>query len=202
MKRISILSVLILLCAMAADAQLRYGFNLGGAFADASLSDAKGYSALNRSGFRGGLALEYQMPRCGVAFDASVLYSRYNSRLRDDATGDIYGFGRNYLELPLNVKYKFWLSAMNRLVAPMIITGPSFMIGLDGRNDQSPLTVKRFQPGWNVGLGVDFANILQLTAGYRFGIGNVAEVKDGAPESGLSLHTSGWHVSAILLFDF
>lgn len=181
------------------DAQLRYGFNFGGSFAAARLSDAPGISLGNRSGFRGGLTLEYQLPTSGIAFDGSILYHRYNTRLRDNNSGSLTAFGRNFIDVPFSVKYKFWISAVSNLVAPFIYTGPSLMFNVDSAKD-APLKQKRFQPGWNVGVGFDAVNFLQLQAGYRFGFGNAIHRFNAFPDA--ELNTSGWHVSAILLFDF
>lgn len=197
--KLSVLSALIFACSGISSAQLRYGFNFGGSFAEARLSDASGFSLDNQSGFRGGLVLEYQLPSSGLAFDGSVLYHRYNTRLIEHSNDARSAFGRNFIELPLNVKYKFWISSINNLAAPFIFTGPSFMFNVSS-SKLTLLKQKRFQPGWNVGIGLDVINFLQLQAGYRFGIGNSLRSLAGADDA--SLHTSGWHLSAILLFDF
>lgn len=196
--RISALSVA--LCAsLISQAQLRYGISVGGSFAHATLDDAPGLTMNNRSGFRGGLTLEYQMPSCGFAADISALYTRYNTRPHSDNEGTDHSFGRNFIEIPLHFKYKFWLPVTNNLAAPMIFTGPDLLINVDSSHDAA-LAQKRVQPGWNVGLGIDAANILQLTAGYRFGLGNAMDHSEFCPDG--KLHTSGWFVSATILFDF
>lgn len=198
-KLIIVLLAAVFASAMnGAQAQWRYGFNFGGSISEASLDNADGYSLKNRSGFRGGLTLEYQSPRCGLAFDGSVLYERYNAQLTDNAMATTTDFGRNFIEVPLNVKYKFWLNAFNQLVAPMVFTGPTFRFALDSKS--APLTQQRFQPGWNVGAGFDAANILQLSAGYRFGLGNACKSFAGRDDA--TLHSNGWFVQAVILFDF
>ena len=97
--KLSVLSALIFACSGISSAQLRYGFNFGGSFAEARLSDASGFSLDNRSGFRGGLVLEYQLPSSGLAFDGSVLYHRYNTRLIEHSNDARSAFGRNFIEL-------------------------------------------------------------------------------------------------------
>lgn len=180
------------------EAQWRYGFNFGGSVAGASLDKADGYSLKNRSGFRGGMTVEYQLPKCGLAFDGSMLYERYSTRLVENASAEVADFGRNFIEIPLNVKYKFWLNAFNQLVAPMVFTGPTFRFALNSKD--APLTQQHFQPGWNVGAGLDAANILQLSAGYRFGLGNACKSFDGRENA--TLHSDGWFIQAVILFDF
>lgn len=189
-------AVLLAGCAQGA-AQLRYGFNSGGGFAGAKLKDAPALSVDNRSGFRGGLILEYQLPGSGLAFDGSVLYNRYNARIVKGQ--DMIDFGRDFIDVPLNVKYKFWISAVSDLAAPFVFTGPSFMFHT-GSKSESTIVINRFQPGWNVGIGFDVINFLQIQGGYRFGMGNAIHRFADSPDAGLRM--SGWHVSAILLFDF
>lgn len=191
-------TVLALTLPTVAKAQLRYGLNLGGSFAGATIDRSPGYDLVNRSGFRGGLTLEYQLPTCGLAFDASVLYNRFNTRLKDESQAERIDFGRDYLEVPIHIKYKFWLPATSNLVAPMVLTGPSLLCHLS--SNDSPMKVKRFQPGWNVGVGLDIANILQISGGYRFGLTNIAEEFGPAPET--RIKSSGFFLSALLLFDF
>ncbi len=195
-SRLIILLVIILM-SLSATAQLRYGFRLGGSFAKASLSDAPGMSMKNGSGFSGGLLLEYQMESCGFAPDIAVLYTRYSSRLIDEVSGPVK-LGRDFIEVPLHLKYKFYLSSTNNLVAPMIYTGPSLLVRL-GKGNPEQLSTKSLQPGWDVGIGLDIINFIQLSAGYRFGIGNAVS-QSAVP--GACLHTNGWNVSANIIFDF
>ena len=187
----------IMLISLSASAQLRYGFRLGGSFAKASLSDAPGMSIKNGSGFSGGLLLEYQMENCGFAPDIAVLYTRYSSRLIDEVSGPAK-LGRDFIEVPLHLKYKLYLSSTNNLVAPMVYTGPSILCRL-GKSNPEQLSTKSVQSGWDVGIGLDIINFIQLSAGYRFGLGNAVS-RSAVP--GACIQTNGWNVSANIIFDF
>ncbi len=216
-----------------APAQLRYGFRFGGDFAKATLHDSytldnaissnfrdKPY-LINRSGFSGGLVLEYQFEKCGFAPDIALLYTRYNTSIADPGQSP-RSFGRNFLEIPIHLKWKFWIPQTKNLFAPMIYTGPSFMFRLGHKEvisyyppvytDQdsyqdipftfTPSTLPLFathifQPGWDVGIGFDVINFIQISAGYRFGLGNAAQ----SPEK-VTFHTNAWNVAATILFDF
>lgn len=180
-----------------AQAQLRYGFRFGGLFAAEKLKDASGYTAVNRSGFTGGLVLEYQSKTTGFAPDIALLYGRHNTRLRD-VEGNTDAAGRNFIDIPIHIKYKFWLPAVKKLVGPMIYTGPvlSFRTG----SDDSFYRTKGFQPGWDVGVGFDIVNFIQITGGYRFGLGNAIKDFPACPDA--ELRTNGWNVAVTLLFDF
>ena len=187
----------VLLFSLCAEAQLRYGFRLGGSFATPSLSDASGMSVKKGSGFSGGLLLEYQMENNGFAPDIAVLFTRYSSRLIDEVAGPAK-LGRNFIEVPLHLKYKFFLSSTNNLVAPMVYTGPSLLIRL-GKGNPEQMSTKSLQPGWDLGVGLDIINFIQLSAGYRFGLGNAVS-RSAVP--GACLHTNGWNISANIIFDF
>ncbi len=187
----------VLLFSLCAEAQLRYGFRLGGSFATPSLSDAPGMSVKKGSGFSGGLLLEYQMENNGFAPDIAVLFTRYSSRLIDEVAGPAK-LGRNFIEVPLHLKYKFFLSSTNNLVAPMVYTGPSLLIRL-GKGNPEQMSTKSLQPGWDLGVGLDIINFIQLSAGYRFGLGNAVS-RSAVP--GACLHTNGWNISANIIFDF
>lgn len=207
--RIILLIVLGALLTVGADAQLRYGFRFGGDFAKATLGNSnaisdnstEGASLVNRSGFSGGLVLEYQFEKCGFAPDIALLYTRYNTRLSiQEAKGSPYSFGRNFIEVPIHLKWKFWLPQTNNLFAPMIYTGASMMFRLDhnsGISHSIPFKTNVFQPGWDVGIGFDIINFIQINAGYRFGLGDALHTPDN-----LTLHTNAWNVAATLLFDF
>ncbi len=200
MKKILKYLMLLLLCASAstAEAQLRYGFRFGGDIAAGKLSEVKDASMRNGGGFSGGLDLEYQMPTSGLAADIALLYTRFNTRLKEEGKSP-ESFGRNFIEVPLHFKYKFWLKSVHDLVAPMIYTGPSIFFKV-GNESYAPLTSKKVQPGWDLGIGFDVINFIQITGGYRFGLGNA--VKEYTAHSDAVLRTNAWNISVTLLFDF
>ena len=55
------------------------------------------------------------------------------------------------------------------LRAPFIYAG-SFLFVLT--TIPIPLATDRVQPGWDVGIGFDIVNFIQISGGYRFGLGN------------------------------
>ena len=201
MKRLSrflFLVLLLAICSVSSSAQLRYGFRLGGDIADAKLNHVEEASLSNRSAFSGGFVLEYQMPKCGFAPDIAILYTRYNTRLEEIGKSPV-SFGRNFIEVPLHLKYKFWIKSFYDLFAPMIYTGPSvaFRIGNDAK---APLSSNKVQTGWDVGIGFDIVNFIQISGGYRFGLGNAVSDYPGNPDA--TLRTNAWNISATILFDF
>lgn len=201
MRKIAVKILLLLFLSIVSfncEAQLRYGFRVGGDFASAVLKKAPDYSLVNRSGFTGGLVLEYQFEKCGFAPDVAVLYGRHNSRLRHEEEKP-HSFGRNFIDIPLRFKYKFWLKSFHELFAPMVFTGPVFSFRLD-HNNAEPLRSKVFQPGWEAGIGIDIINFIQISGGYCFGLGNSVAEFSGCPDA--VLRSNGWNINATLLFDF
>lgn len=207
--------ILLSVTSFAAEGQLRYGFRFAGDFAKAELKNTEGARLDNRSGFSGGLALEYQFEKCGFAPDIALLYTRYNTRLAFPAEKP-RSFGRNFIEVPVHLKWKFWIPQTKNLFAPMIYTGPSLMFRMGHSNGLAyqasssstqgsaydDNSVKHFktdvlQPGWDVGIGFDVINFIQVTAGYRFGLGNALDTP-----SEMTLRTNAWNVAATILFDF
>ena len=198
MKLKHLIIFLFIAIAFSSQAQLRYGFRFGGDFAAASLKNAPDYSLVNGSGFTGGLMLEYQFEKNGFAPDIALTYARHNTRLSFNDEKP-FSFGRNFIDVPIRFKYKFWLKSTHELFAPMIYTGPLLSFRVD-HNKAFPLKSKVFQPGWDVGIGFDAINFIQITAGYRFGLGNAADSFSGCPDA--VLHTNGWNITANILFDF
>ncbi len=196
-------AAIVAMCMMSAQAYLRYGVTFGGSVATPQLSDAPGWTITHGSGFRGGLMLEYQWEEKGWAVSGAVLYNRYNAKLKGAGTElqqpVCHAIGRDFLDIPLHAAYKFWIG-QTRLWGPMVYTGPALTVGLNSAGHCPVFTQRRAQAGWDVGVGIDAVNFLQIKAGYRFGLTNAAGDFAGHPDA--SMRFSGWHVSASLLFQF
>ena len=186
-------SLLVLMIAImgvaSADAGLRFGIKLGTNVNHLSISNVKdNFAKNNRAGFTGGVLAEYMTPLLGFGFDLGVQYAYMNSSISDN---------KNFIEIPLNLKYKFSLPVVGSFIAPYLFTGPSFDFKLD-KNTINNMKTKTFQAVWNVGLGLEFAKHLQIGASYGFGMNKIAEmVIDSHPEN---LHNNYWTISAAYLF--
>lgn len=189
MKKIALIIVAVLCTAIAAQAQLRYGVRLGAAFnRPTGAKELKG-----GNGFAGGVAFEFQMPVLPFAIGASALYERRNEWVtgldanRPDARNTI---GKNYISVPIDLKYKIGIPAIANLAGPYIFTGPDFAWRLG--SGIGPRT----HVGWNVGAGFDIINFVQISGGYRFGITNAGK------DYGAKWRDSGAFVAVTILFDF
>ena len=161
-----------------------------------------GISSANAQ-FRFGIKAEFTVPIVGLCFDASLLYSRMNNAISDDVEGaakDVTDsdmtYGKNFLEIPINIKYKFQIPVVASIIKPYLFTGPSFAFKLD-----KSIMDKTFQAAWNVGVGLELFRHLQIAGSYGFGMNNVAkEVFNEANVETLKAKNNYWTISAAYLF--
>lgn len=200
LKKISAL-VLTGAVALSTHAQWRYGVRAGGDISTARLSHAPNGKLQRGSGFSGGLTLEYHFLE-PLAADVSILYTRMPNKMADGLDSDmIQRVGSDYLQIPLTVKYKHWLPSTRNLAAPYLFTGPDMMVRLDGDKTHD---MRRFMPGWQIGIGFDVINFIQIQAGYRFALTDAFPSHDyvGAHVKAPSMRTDAVTISAAILFDF
>lgn len=209
MKKISILLLVAVLGAFGAQAQIRFGIKAGANFNKIHFSDVE--SSLqpdNSCGWNAGVMTEFTVPIVGLCFDASLLYSRMNNAISSDFNKEVadaldsdMSYGKNFLEIPINIKYKFGIPVIGSIIKPFIYTGPSFAFKLD-----KSIMDKTFQCAWNIGIGVELIKHLQISGSYGFGINNVAKevMKNADPDFGniekIKAKNNYWTVSAAWLF--
>lgn len=154
------------------------------------------FSSDNGCGFTAGVMTEINIPIVGIGFDLSVMYTHMNSNVFNNGNqGDI---AKNFIEIPLNVKYKFSLPVVSSFLKPMVYTGPTMALKLD-KSILNNLQSKTAQWGWNVGIGLELINHLQVCGGYTFGINNVAKWV-GANSETIKAKNNYWTVTAAWLF--
>lgn len=194
-----------ILCVGSASAQFKFGIKAGVNVNKMSLND-KVFSADNGCGFTGGLMAEFTVPVIGIALDASVMYTRMNSSitendittpLTDDSKDKI---GKNFIEIPINLKYKLTLPVVSSFLKPYIFTGPSFAFKLD-KNTWDAFKTKSCQTAWNVGLGLELVNHVQVGASYGFGFNQkVADKLLGTTPVEVKAKNNYWTITAAYLF--
>ena len=187
-KLIAVLLVAVMGIGVA-DAGLRFGVKLGTNVNHLSSNITDNFSKNNRAGFTGGVLAEYMTPLLGLGFDLGVQYAYMNSEISDN---------KNFIQIPLNLKYKFSLPVVGRFLAPYIFTGPSFDFKLD-KNTLDAMKTKTFQTVWNVGLGLEFVHHLQIGASYGFGMNNIVKLAYNSANP-VTYHNNYWTVTAAYLF--
>lgn len=212
LKRIFIAIALVISTFSVANAQFRYGIKAGLNINKIHFNNdftTDQFNAKNSLGWNAGVMAEFTVPVIGVGFDASVMYSKMNSKLDDNITineGDATTtdieedlFGKSFLEIPINIKYKLTIPAVADLVKPYIYTGPSFAFKLD-KNISDNFKTKTCQVAWNVGLGIELFNHLQVGAGYNFGINNIMDKFTSLNVEKIKAKNNYWTITAAYLF--
>ena len=164
-------------------------------------------SPSNSTGWEAGVMAEINVPIIGLCFDASLMYARMNNATQayfKDDKNQIVDFngknaGKNFLMIPINIKYKFNLPVVSGIFTPFLYTGPDFGFKLD-KNIVNNLKTRTCQVAWNVGLGFELMRHLQLAASYGFGINNIADKVLDVNASELNVKNNYWTVTAAYLF--
>lgn len=193
--RIIVLAVVAMIIAIPASAQFRFGIKAGVALNSLHFSSdyLENLNSDNRAGFTGGLMAEFMLPIGGLGLDASLMYVHRSAEEgvdTDAAEGEVSFAKRDYIEIPINLKYKFSIPAVSSIVAPYIFTGPSIAFLVSDSKD----IYKKCDFAWNVGAGVELVRHLQVSASYGFGITKLVAERDA------NVKNRYWTLTAAYLF--
>ncbi|MFG6387103.1 outer membrane beta-barrel protein [Muribaculum intestinale] len=215
MKTIRLLLAAIVLAACSFSASAGEIFRFGpriGTEVNSMRLNSDVFNSDNRAGFTGGLMMEVNVPLVGIAFDLSVMYVHRlnNNSLKAGAsdspdqssmlTADSY-IKRDYIEIPLNFKYKIGLPIVGKVVSPYLFTGPSFAFLASKRHINEAYKNKAFDVAWNFGVGLQLFTHLQVGASYGLGITKTVEKVSSitaGPE--ITGRNNYWTVTAAWLF--
>lgn len=158
----------------------------------------------NSTGWEAGLMAEFNIPIIGLGADVSLMYARMNNNASDAISsngGDFDGAnaGKNFLMIPINLKYKFHLPVVSNYIVPYVFTGPDLAFKLD-KEILGAMKTRTCQVAWNVGLGVQLVRHLQIGASYGFGITNLAKKTGLINASDTKVKNNYWTVTAAWLF--
>lgn len=204
----TLLLALAVLVAIPATAQFRWGVRLGTEVNSMRL-DKTVFNNENRAGFTGGLMCEFTVPIIGVGFDLSAMYVHRvssstvtTSNADDAALVESSRFkNRDYIEIPLNLKYKLSLPVVSKILVPYVTTGPSFSVLTSKRAITEAYKNKALDVAWNFGLGLQLFNHLQVSASYGIGLNKTVEfigvANNTAPIEGKNNY---WTITAAWLF--
>lgn len=203
LKSLAVVALVAIVSAFSANARLSFGpkvgLNVDNMHFDKSVLDSK-----NRCGFTVGVVGEYEVPVINLAVDLSLMYTRMESRVEfdnsDPAMAESKYYGKNFLEVPLNIKYKI-NTPIGAILKPYVFTGPSFALRL---GKDKVLDTKHAQWGWNLGIGLELIRRLQIGASYTWGINDIAKImvqdKDALQPVEMKVKNNYWTVTAAWLF--
>lgn len=161
----------------------------------------------NQTGFTGGLQCEFTVPVIGVGFDLSVMYvhqvngidNKKGSPVIEDIDNDTFK-KKDYIEIPLNLKYKLSLPLISKLVKPYFTTGPSIAFLTSRKAISEAYRNKKVDWTWNLGFGVEVLSHLQVGASYGIGLNSTVEKLNVANAEDINCKTRAWTITAAYLF--
>lgn len=196
-KKIFITLVIAIVGVGATNAQFRFGVKAG-LNVDKLHFNESTFEKDNGAGWTAGLMTEFQVPVIGLCFDLSLMYTHMNSDIVLNQTETVKN--KNFIEIPVNIKYKFKIPVVANVFSPYIFTGPAFAFKLD-KNTIDAFKTKTCQMAWNVGLGFELVRHLQIGASYGFGMNNILSNKVmGVNDTELKVKNNYWTITAAYLF--
>jgi len=195
-----IAAVVVLATAMTASAQFKIGPRVG-INVNSLHFNSDTFNEENRTGFNAGLQAEFTIPVVGLGFDISAMYvkrnSQYMSTLENSNTTKHHS---DYIEIPLNLKYKLGLPLVSKIITPYVFTGPSFAFRTS-KEIINDMQSKKCDIAWNFGFGVELIRHLQIGASYGIGMTKALQTINVAGDSaGIEGKNRYWTITAAWLF--
>lgn len=200
MKKITaILVVAIVSIAMSVSANAQFHFGLKAGVAVNSLHfSTETFDAANRAGFTGGAMIEFTAPIIGLGFDLSAMYVRRNSQWLEE--NNLTRDNRDYIDIPLNLKWKMNIPVINRIARPFLLTGPTFSFLTSKTSAEDAWKNRKFDTAWNFGFGLEMFTKVQLAASYSVGMTKALKAVGATGTSSIDGHNRYWTVTAAYLF--
>ena len=199
MKKVAGLVLIILMAfiAVPAKSQLKFGVK-GGLNISSVHLNSDILKADNVTGFQIGPMIETTIPLIGVGLDAAILYSQKGMDVKSE-TGTSTNVKTDYIDVPVNLKWKFGLPIIKGYLA----AGPyiGFRVGGDKfweipGSVVGQVKAKNFSAGLNFGAGVELISHLQVGINYGLGLTD----NYSAEKYDLNAKNRGWSVTAAILF--
>lgn len=199
LKRMLFVVAVVLMGLSASAGGFRFGVKAGVAlnnlhFSKDAINDLKDKD--NQAGFTGGVMAEFTIPVVNLGVDASLMYVHRPAMENENGK-----MKRDYIEIPVNFKYKVSLPFVGDLITPYAFTGPSFAFKTGKSEIKDFVKSKKCDIAWNVGLGVELLKHVQVGASYGFGITKAVELMGANNQSaGIDGKNRYWTITAAYLF--
>lgn len=200
--RIAAAATLLLAAVTAQAGPFQFGPVVGVNINSLSLTDTKSnFDSSNRSGFTGGLMAKFTVPVINIGADLSVMYVRRNGEMTID-DNNTEKFGYDYISVPLHVRYDLGLPAISNIIVPYIFTGPNFAFRVSKDVVDDVMHSKKYNVGWDLGLGITLIKHLQINAAYTWNTNKALNYTGLIQTEGAGIKgkTNGWTVTAGWLF--
>jgi len=183
------------------EAQAQVSFGIKGGLNETKLSLNQSdleESISNKSGFFIGPTVRFTLPIVSLSMDAAVLYDQREAEVKD--TGE--KLQQKSVQIPIHARYGFGLGAFASLY---LYAGPQFGFNVGGDTEKqkvSDWSLKTANISGNAGLGLMFANHLQVSVNYNFALSKNAEykiIKDGV-EDNAKVKNNAWQIALAYYF--
>lgn len=183
------------------EAQAQVSFGIKGGLNENKLSLNQSdleESISNKSGFFIGPTVRFILPIVSLSMDAAVLYDQREAEVKD--TGE--KLQQKSVQIPIHARYGFGLGAFASLY---LYAGPQFGFNVGGDTEKqkvSDWSLKTANISGNAGLGLMFANHLQVSVNYNFALSKNAEykiIKDGV-EDNAKVKNNAWQIALAYYF--
>lgn len=195
-------AVAAIVAAVPSQAQFKFGLKAGAAINSLKFSNSEelksSFSKDNRAGFVGGAMIEFTVPVIGLGFDLSALYVHRETKSVDE---DFDNIKRDYIDIPINLKYKLSIPVINKVVKPFVTTGPSFAFLTSKKAIEDAYKNKSVDIAWNFGFGLELLSHVQVAASYGLGLTNTLKAV-GVTDNSEKINGKNryWTVTAVYLF--
>lgn len=185
----AIVAILFVLAAAApAQAQFKFGPRVGLTVNDLHFNKDV-LNSDNQTGWTAGLTGEFTVPVIGIGADLSLMYVRRNAKFLEDQGLSVKD-NRDYIEIPLNFKYKFSFPVVSRFLLPYIGVGPSVSFLTSKQSIKVALKNKSVDWALNFGAGIQIMSKLDINARYGLGLTKAIQAYDDLT-SGSSASAAG-----------
>lgn len=157
------------------------------------------FDSSNKAGWTAGLMTEFRVPVVGIGADLSLMYVRRNSQFMvQNEISDRNN--RDYIEIPLNLRYNFSLPVVNKVLVPYLAVGPSVSV-LTSKKSYEDFKNKSVDWALNFGIGVQLINHIDVNARYGLGLTKAINTfSDNNQNAGIEGKNRYWTVSVAYLF--
>lgn len=145
---------------------------------------------------------EFTVPVVGIGADLGLMYTHRSTDLMVATNEGVEEVdGRNYIEIPLNLKWRINIPLINKIVRPYVFTGPSFAFLTSKKAITDAIKNRSCDVAWNVGAGVELFSHLQVGACYGFGMTKAFDVVGISDSDGIiDARQRCWTITAAYLF--
>jgi hypothetical protein len=187
MRRI-LVAAFVMMIAMTATAQTRFGF-IAGIVIENEMPSEDEKKNNNQVGYTAGAIVDFDLPVQGLGLEAGAKYTKHT-----------YGkpsMEQYSVDVPVHVRYRLEVPVVEKVVAPYAFTGPSVSAGVSNKMPTRLSDVK-MSLSWNVGAGVEMFKHVRVAATYSIQVSKTDVVNNGSLVRGKK--DNCWTISASYMF--